>query len=239
MAWVLANASTLASAGVAALGVGDQVLDDVDVAADVEDAAGVGPDQGRRGVSGLASSSFLSLGGGGWMMWSVSPLNDSVETLAPASSACLVLRFRTSVILLGVLAGVGHDRQGDRQLGVVLGDGGDRQGALGQLEQLLEGDADLLLEGLAGVLQLGRQVFAEVLERRVVPELAVLALAERLAKRVDVVDLEQEDGGVGEDLFRGCRGLGEVRTSVRKDRDSPSHPTRARRRIARFAVRIT
>ena len=122
LAWVLANDSTFASARCSRPSrVGDQVLDGVDVAADVEEAPGVGPDERRAGVSGFA---FVlpssSLGAGGWMTWRVTPWKVSVATLAPASSPCLVLRFRTSVIFVGVLAGVGDDRQGDRQLGIVL-----------------------------------------------------------------------------------------------------------------------
>ena len=55
--------------------------------------------------------------------------------------------------LRGVLAGVGDDRQGDRELRVVLADRRDGEAPLGQLEQLLERDADLLLERVAGVLR--------------------------------------------------------------------------------------
>ena len=58
---------------------------------------------------------------------------------------------------------------------------------LGQLEELAEADADLLLERLGDVLELLAEVVPEVLHGRVVPELSVVAAPEGLAELLGVV----------------------------------------------------
>ncbi len=196
--------------------------------------------RGGRGVSRLALVLFLLLGRGGLDDMQRAALEGLGAHLAPGVLRLLGAAVQDLGHPLAVLAGIGDDRQGDRQLGIILADRGDRQGPLGDLEQLLERDADLFLQRVARVLQLAREVVAEVLECRVVPELPVLALAERLAQRVDVGHLDQENGGVGEDPFRGCRGLGEVRRqSGKTTQTKPSNEGQAKNRPLRHTHHLT
>ena len=78
----------------------------------------------------------------------------------------------------------------------------NREGALRELEQLFDADANPLLERLGRIFQPLRQLVSEVLQSRVVPELAVLTASEGLAKRFDVVQFQEKDRGVGEDSLR-------------------------------------
>jgi hypothetical protein len=160
-----------------ALALGDQVLDETGIAADVEERTGAGPDQGRARSLRFGLVFFLLLA------------RRRLDHMESSSLERLRAHFATGLFrLLGgaihdlrhplaVLAGVRNDRQGDRQIRVFLAHGRDRQGSLGNVQQFLKGHADLVLECIARVLELRRKVLAEVLQRRVVPELAVLALA--------------------------------------------------------------
>ena len=65
-----------------------------------------------------------------------------------------------------------------------LGQDGQRDGAGGQRQQLLEGDADLVLEDLAGVVELLDEFGLEALHGRVGQELAERGLLERVAQRL-------------------------------------------------------
>ena len=156
-----------------------------------------GPGEGRAGRIRLAFVFLLLLGKRGLDHVERAALEGLGAHLRAGLRRLLGAPFQDLGHLGAVLAGVGDDRQGDRQLGVILADCGDGQAPLGNFEQLPERDSDLLLERVARVLQLGGEVLSEVFEGRVVPELPVLALAERLAQRVDVGHLDQEDGGVG------------------------------------------
>ncbi len=122
--------------------MGGQVLDGVDVGADDRTRLpALVQTSGGGGVSlslslSLSLSSLSPFSFGGWAMWSVRPLNDSVETLAPASSACLLARSRTSSVFFSFSPVSAMSTTGDGQVGIVASDRGDRQGALGKIEQL-------------------------------------------------------------------------------------------------------
>ena len=122
------------------------------------------------------------------MMWSVRPLNDSVGDLGAGLFGLLACPLEHFLEFFLVLARVGDEHAGRGQVGIVATDHGDRQGALRELEQLLDAQADPLLERLGGVFEPLRQLVAKFLEAGIVPELAVLAATERLAKRFDIVE---------------------------------------------------
>ncbi len=116
--------------------------------------------------------------------------------------------------LLLVLAGVGQENSVHRETALggafsrgILGDRGNRQRSLRKLDQISDAHTDLFIEVLGDIGQFVVQLLAKVFERRVVPELAVLARAESLAKRLGVVELEHEHGRVGQDSLGGCRSL--------------------------------
>ena len=133
--------------------------------------------------------------------------------------------------LLGVLARVGDDRNRHRNRRIVLTDRRDDDGALGQLEEFLERHPHLVLHRVAGGLELVGEIGADRPHRRVVPELTILALAERLAEFDGVVDLDEEDGRIREHALRRRRGLSEIRLQSHETRQSqPSDEGQAKNR---------
>ena len=145
--------------------MGGQVLDDFDVAADEEQAAGIGPDQGRTGSRlRLVLVVFLGL--------FLRGLNDverqSVERFRGDLGAGLLgllgARSRTSSSFFSFSPASAMSTPADGEVGIVATDRGDRQGALRELEQLFDAHADPFLEGLGCVFQPLRQLVAEILE---------------------------------------------------------------------------
>ena len=103
-------------------------------------------------------------------MWIVRPLNDSVETLAPDASPCLVARSRTSSIFFSFspasarrTPSTGRPEASAFFARGVLGDGGDGKRSLGKLDQVGEAHTDLFLEVLGGLGQLLAELVAESL----------------------------------------------------------------------------
>ena len=144
----------------------------------------------------------------------VMSLNDSLEILAPAASACLVARSSTSSIFFSFspasarsTPSTGKTALGGPFAGGVLGDRGNGQRSLRELDQISDAHTELFVEVLGDIGQFLVQLFAKILERGVIPELAVLARTESLTKRLGVIQLEHENSRVGQDSLGGCRGL--------------------------------
>ena len=77
---------------------------------------------------------------------------------------------------------------------------------------------------LGGVSKLLAQLFAEFLQSRIIPKLAILTSAEGGAKRLRVVQLDHEHRGVRKHPLRGCRGLSPLyREPQKRDQPEASH----------------
>ena len=138
-----------------------------------------------------------------------------------------------------VLTTVGDEHAGGGKVGIIATDHGQGQGPAREFEQLFDADADPLFERLGRIVQPLRQIFLEVLEARVIPELAVLTASEGLAKRFDVIQLEKQDRVVGEDSLGGCRGLCHMCGQTRQTKKSqpPDEGQATNRPLRRMHVR--
>ena len=94
--------------------MGSHVLDQVGVAADVEDASHTGPHQGRARRLGLALVLFLVLGSGGLDDMQRAALEGLGGHLATGIFRLLGAARQDIGHSLAVFAGIGDDRQGYR-----------------------------------------------------------------------------------------------------------------------------
>ena len=223
----------MASESLAALGVRDQVLEGVDVAADVEDAAlawsrragGLSSlllrpwsgldDVERQALEGLGRDLGAGLSRPAWWPWS-----------GPRSSSRRSCRRRPRrAAATGILgSSLGRRRR-------------SQTAPWGSSSSSRSVTPTFSLSFLLASSSLAATSSLQRLQRRVGPELAELALPERLAELGGVVDLDEDDGRVGEDLLRGRPRPGPgPPTSDRPAR--PSQPARARRKAARIGIRI-
>jgi len=146
----------------------------------------------------------------------------------------LLARSKTSSSFFLVFSGVGDQHAGRGETRIIATEHGNGQGALRKLDQLFKTDPDPLLEGLGRIFKPYRHLFAKIFEAGVVPELAILAPAERLAERFHIVELEQKKRGVGKHSLRRCRGLSLVRGQTRHAKKSqPSDEGQATNRPLR------